>query len=177
MYKKKRNKFSIADRERAVLLVLKEGHSYKSVSRILSTSDTLISRWVSSYKLYGVGGLSLKNDMRYNGDFKLSIVQDMLANHLSLSQVSAKYHITDTLILKWKKDYEKLGVSDLYEIKPRGRPPKMKDKNPTSLKQKTPSDPYQELLDENLRLRIENEYLKKLHALTLKKKDHKPSKS
>lgn len=177
MYKKKRNKFSIAERERAILLVLKEGHSYCSVARILSTSHTLISRWVCSYKQHGLSGLSLKNHMRYNGDFKLSLVKDMLVNHLSLSQASAKYHITDTLILKWKKEYEKYGVSALYEVKPRGRPPKMKEKKPTSKKQKIPSDPYQELLEENLRLRIENEYLKKLQALTQKDKERKPSRS
>lgn len=98
--------------------------------------------------------------MRYSGDFKLSLVKYLLINYLSLSQASTKYHITDTLILKWKKEYEKYGVSALYEVKPRGRPAKMKEKKPTSKNQKTPSDPYQELLDENLRLRIENEYLK-----------------
>lgn len=177
MYKKKRNKFSIADRERAVLLVLKEGHSYCSVARILSTSDRLVSRWVNSYKLYGISGLSLKNHMRYSGDFKLSLIKDMLANHLSLHQASAKYHISDGLISGWRRQYEQFGAAVLYEEKPRGRPPKMKDKKPTSKKQKTPSDPYQELLDENLRLRIENEYLKKLQALTQKKKGHKPSRS
>lgn len=177
MYKKKRNKFSIADRQRAVLLVLKEGHSYCSVARMLSTSDTLISRWVSSYKQHGISGLSLKNHMRYSGDFKICLVKDMLVNHLSLSQASVKYRITDTLILKWKQDYEAFGVSALYEEKPRGRPPKMKEKKPTSQKQKPPSDPYQELQDENLRLRIENEYLKKLQALTQKDKERKLSKS
>ena len=177
MNKKKRNKFSIADREHAVLLVLNEGHSYCSVARMLSTSDRLVSRWVSSYKLHGVSGLSLKNHMCYSGDFKLSLIKDMLANHLSLHQTSAKYHITDTLILKWKKDYEEFGVSALYEEKPRGRPPKMKKQKSPTQKQKAPSDSYQELLDENLRLRIENEYLKKLQALTQKDKGRKPSRS
>lgn len=177
MYKKKRNKFSIADRERAVLLVLREGHSYCSVARMLSTSDRLVSRWVSSYKLHGISGLSLKNHIRYSGDFKLSLLKDMLENHLSLQQASAKYHISDGLISGWRRKYEQYGESSLYAIKQRGRPPKMKKQKNTALKQERPSDPYQELLDENLRLRIENEYLKKLQALTQKKKGQKPSRS
>ncbi|MDR2947905.1 MAG: hypothetical protein LBV71_01725 [Prevotella sp.] len=101
----------------------------------------------------------------------------MLANHLSLHQISTKYRITDTLILKWKKEYERFGVSALYEEKPRGRPVKMKKQKKPTQKQKISSDPYQELLDENLRLRIENEYLKKLQALTQKDKGRKPSRS
>ena len=126
MYKKKRNKFSIADRERAVLLVLQEGYSYCCVARMLSTSDRLVSRWVSSYKLYGISGLSLKNHMRYSGDFKLSLLKDMLDNHLSLQQASAKYRINDSLISGWRRKYEQYGESSLYEIRQRGRPPKMK---------------------------------------------------
>lgn len=177
MCKKKRNKFSITDREQAVLLVLNEGHSYSSVARKLYTSDRLVSRWVSNYKRHGISGLSLKNHMRYSGDFKLSLIEDMLANHLSLQEASTKYHINDSLISRWRRTYEQFGALSLFEKKPLGRPPKMKEKRPTSQKEKTSSDSYQELLDENLRLRIENDYLKKLQALTQKKKGHKPSKS
>lgn len=139
MYKKKRNKFSIADRERAVLLVLKAGHSYCSVARMLSTSDRLVSRWVSSYKLHGVSGLSLRNHMRYSGDFKLSLIQDMLANHLSLHQASAKYHLNNSQISRWRRQYEQFGASSLFEEKPLGRPPKMKKRKTTSSKQNIPS--------------------------------------
>lgn len=177
MEKKKRNKFSIEDRERAVLLVLEEGHSCCSVARMFSTADRLIGRWVSCYKQYGVAGLSLKNHMRYSGDFKLSLLQEMSLNHLSLQQASIKYHVNDSVILGWKRKYEQFGTPSLYEKKPRGRPPKMKEQKNKSREKNVPSDPYQELVEENLRLRIENEYLKKLQALTQKKKGRKPSRS
>lgn len=174
MSKKKRNKFSIADRERAVLLVLHEGHSYSYVARLLSTSNSLVGRWVSSYKLHGVSGLSLKNHIHYSGDFKMSILREIFINHLSLSQASAKYHISISILSQWRMKYEQLGTSSLYQTSRRGRPQKMKEQ-----KQQKASelDPYQKLEQENLRLRIENDYLKKLQALTQKNKDHKSSKS
>lgn len=177
MKKKKRNKFSIADRERAVQLVLKEGYSYCSVARILSTSDTLISRWVSAYKQHGLSGLCLRNHIHYDGDFKLSILKDMTENHLSLHQASTKYQITQSVLSKWRCRYLEFGISALYEEKPRGRPPKMKSPKKTPAKEKAPSEAYQELLDENLRLRIENAYLKKLQTLTQKNSGRKSSKS
>lgn len=177
MKNKRRNSFSVEDRERAVLLILESGHSIGMVSRSLLTSHSLVSRWVSAYKQYGLSGLCLRNKVHYDGDFKLSILKDMTENHLSLHQASTKYQITQSVLSKWRCRYQEFGVSALYEEKPRGRPPKMKSPKKTSDPQKAASDAYQELLDENLRLRIENAYLKKLQTLTQKNSGRKPSKS
>ncbi|MDR2970623.1 MAG: helix-turn-helix domain-containing protein [Bacteroidales bacterium] len=181
MGKARRNKFSIDDREQAVLQVLEGGSSYGSVSRRLDTSERLISRWVSCYKEYGRYGLSLKNGIRYCGDYKLAILEDMQKNHLSLHQISVKYHISQSLVSRWRRLYNEIGISALYAKKPRGRPPKMKQDNNIS-KGNTPLDSYQALLAENQRLRLENDYLKKLQVLIREKcfrneNGHKPSKS
>jgi len=175
MNKKKRNNFSIEDKERAVHLVLKAGHSYNSVAILLSTSDRLVSLWVESYKLHGLSGLSKRSKIRYTGDFKYGLIKQMKDNHLSLHQISAKYNISPSVLSQWRRQYESFGKSVLYEEKPLGRPPKMKNQKDKPPK-KNRSDPYQELLEENLRLRIENEYLKKLQALTQKDKERKPFK-
>lgn len=177
MNKKKRNKFSIADKKEAVLKVLEEGLSYKTVANLLSTSHRLVSLWVASYKLHGNLGLSQRNNIHYSGDFKYSIIKDIEDNHLSLYQTSAKYNINPSVISKWKRGYEEFGISYLYTRKTRGRPPKMKEKKPIPRKKKVSLDPQHDLLAENLRLRIENAYLKKLHALTQKANEQKPSKS
>jgi transposase len=167
MNKKERNKFSIADRERAVLMVLEQGETYHSLAKKLQTSAQLISRWVNTYKLHGVYGLSLKNNNVYGGDFKLKLILEMQELGLSLSQISAKYRITISVLSGWRRLYEQKGVSALYETKIRGRPPKMKKSN---LKKKEDLSDYEELLKENERLRIENDYLKKVCALIQKKK-------
>ena len=111
MEKKKRNKFSIDDRERAVLKVLDEGCSYGLVSRELNTSKRLISRWVACYKLYGRSGLSLKNGLHYCGDYKFEILEDMRQNHLPLHQICAKYHISHSLVSHWRRLCDEMGIS------------------------------------------------------------------
>ena len=177
MEKKQRNKFSIDDKERVVKLVLEDGLGYREVAKLLSTSHRLISLWIGSYKLHGRSGLSKRNKIRYTGDFKYELISQMKDNHLSLHQVSAKYNITTSILSQWRRQYEEFGKSVLYEEKTRGRPPKMKYQNDKVPKKKISPDPYQELFEENLRLRIENEYLKKLQALTQKSKGRKPSRS
>jgi transposase len=167
MCKKKRNKFSIEDQERAVLKVINKGRSCNSVAIELHTSKTLIRRWVDSYKLHGINGLSLKNTLRYTGEFKCKLILEMLEQKLSLHQMSVKYNITHSVISNWRRDYEQHGASSLFKEKPRGRPPIMKDE-PKKKNNITSTGRYDQLLDENLRLRAENDFLKKLHALMLK---------
>lgn len=171
MGKKKRNKFSIEDREHAVLKVLKEGRSCSSVARDLQTCRKLVGRWVNAYKLHGKNGLSLKNKIRYTGDFKLQIIEEMLKTGLSLDQVSAKYLITQSLISKWRRDFQRYGASGLFKETRRGRPPKM-NKKPANQQIDSTSE-YDKLLKENERLRAENDYLKKLRALIQKNEAQK----
>jgi len=170
MLKKKRNKFSIDDRERAVLKVIEGGATYRSVARDLQTSHRLVSRWVNSYKLYGTEGLCLRNKIKYTGEFKLQLIMEMNNCHLSLHQMSAKHHISHSLISKWRKAYEQNGTSALFKENPRGRPPKMKDQAKKN-KDITSTSKYDKLLEENLRLRAENDYLKKLKALIQEEED------
>lgn len=171
MQKKKRNKFSVTDREEAVQKILKGLDSCRGVARSLNTSPSLVNRWVSAYKLHGKKGLSLRNTIRYTGDFKHQLIREMLDQKLSLHQISAKYLITHSLISKWRREYEQYGASILFKTQPRGRPPKMKKKSEN--KQVGPISEYEKLLKENERLRAENDYLKKLRALIQKNEAQK----
>jgi len=170
MVKERRNKFSIADRERAALLVIEKGESYCSVARQLQTSHRLICLWVNAYKLHGIKGLSLKNNGSHSGAFKLRRIQEMQESGLSLTQASAQYCITISALWGWRRLYEQHGALALLEEKPRGRPPKMKKSSPKTQENLTD---YEKLLRENERLRIENDYLKKVHALIQKKETPK----
>jgi transposase len=167
---KKRNKFCLADRERAVEMVLGQGKSYCSVARQLQTSDRLVSRWVNAFRLHGIEGLSLKNNGSYSGALKLRLIREMQENALSLHQMSAQYLITPSALSGWRRLYEQHGASALLAEKPRGRPPKMKKSSPKT--EENPTD-YEKLLKENERLRIENDYLKKVRALIQKKEIQK----
>jgi len=171
MKKKKRNKFSIEEKEKIVCYVLESNESYNSTARRLQTSDRLISLWVNCYKMHGKAGLSLKNNVAYTGGFKLALLQEMLNDGLSLQQLSVKYLISPSLISVWKREYERDGALALFKEKQRGRPSKMK-KNPKN-KQTTPISDREKLLKENELLRAENDYLKKLQALIQQQKAQK----
>jgi len=78
MKKKKRNNFSIEQKEQVVQTILKGMESYHSVGRKLNTSHKLVSLWVDSYKAHGRSGLSFKNDLSYTGEFKLGFAEKVL---------------------------------------------------------------------------------------------------
>lgn len=163
MKKKKRNKFSIDEKEKIVCSILESNESYSSAARRHQTSYRLISLWVGSYKEHGRAGLSKKNNLVYTGEFKLGLLQEMLDEGLSLHQLSVKHLISPSLISTWKKEYERDGALALFKEKQRGRPSKMK-KNPKN-QQTTHLSEKEKLLKENELLRAENEYLKKLQVL------------
>lgn len=165
MKKKKRNKFSIKEKERIVLSILEEGSdSYHSISRKYNTSHRLVSLWVESYKVHGKLGLSFKNELIYTGEFKLKLLQEMKMEGLSFHQLSVKYLISPSLLSIWKRKYIEGGVSALFMNKRKGRPPKVSSKQNTIQKTSTISN-EERLVKENELLRAENDYLKKLQAL------------
>ena len=162
MKNKKRNKFSVEDKERIVLSFIKGGsNSYHAIARKFNTSHRLISLWVESYKVHGRSGLSFKNNLSYTGGFKLELLQEMHSEGLSLHQLSVKYLISPSILSTWKRQYEKGGATALFMNKPKGSPSKVCNKQ----KQKTDLSNKEKLLKENELLRAENDYLKKLQAL------------
>ena len=164
MKKKKRNKFSIEEKERIVLSILKEGsESYHSIARQHNTSHRLVSLWVDSYKIHGISGLTFKNDLSYTGEFKLRLLQEMSSQGLSLHQLSAKYLISPSVLSAWKREYKEGGVTTLFMNKHKGRPSKKYTKQKATQKPSLSNE--QKLIKENELLRAENDYLKKLQAL------------
>ena len=169
MKKKKRNKFSIEEKEHIVLSILEEGFdSYNSIARKFNTSHRLISLWVDSYKVHGRSGLSFKNNLSYTGEFKLKLLQKMHSEGLSLHQLSVKYLISPSVLSAWKRQYKEGGATALFMNKRKGRPSKACNKQKTT--QKTSLSNEEKLIKENELLRAENDYLKKLQALIQKQK-------
>ncbi|MDF2533229.1 MAG: helix-turn-helix protein [Clostridia bacterium] len=103
----------------------------------------------------------------YSGEFKQQAVEFMRENNLSCRDAAAKFGISKSMINRWERTYLEEGVESLYivrrvqaskSVNPRiGRPPVM------------PKQVEEDLIAENQRLRMENEYLKKLNALIREK--------
>ena len=126
-------------------------------------AHSIIRKWVNLYQKGGVEYLT-KVRRTYSGDFKIHVVEYMHQYSMSLTKAAAHFGIQSvTTVSKWERIYYEEGKEALYEErrgksksmtgKKKGRPPK-KDVNEN-----------EDLLKEVQRLRMENEYLKKLIAL------------
>ena len=159
-------KYSLETKQKAVKDVLELGMSAIAVAKLLHTSKTVVLRWVKRYEKFGVDGLSMKSGS-YTGDFKVHVVEYIQETGLSFFQGAAHFGIpNDTTVGIWNRIYREEGPEALYRNN-KGRKPKiMKDTD------KTPKiDDLSEvdLIAEVKRLRMENEYLKKLNALVQSK--------
>lgn len=100
----------------------------------------------------------------YTGKFKQYVIEYMHREHLSANQTAVLFKMpTEVQVLNWERIYYEEGPEALY-IDRCGRKPKMtKETNPKK-KQRKP-EVEEDLIKEVQRLRMENEYLKKLNAL------------
>ena len=115
------------------------------------------------------GKVRRKNKV-YRGEFKIGVIMDMRENYLSHRETVRKYWNTQNrteedkylhTLRNWERIYLEEGVKGLMKERrgkgSKGRPPKL-DK-----------ETEEDLIEENQRLRMEIEYLKKLDALVRKR--------
>ena len=133
-----------------------------------------VRKWIYAYKEHGLSGLCTTHGT-YSGDFKISVVEYMHDTGASLSQTAAHFNIPSrSSITKWERIYFEEGKEALYEER-RGRESKMGTKRPQRSKNNINAN--EDLLAEVQRLRMENEYLKKLNALIQEReKSNRPTK-
>ena len=99
---------------------------------------------------------------KYSGEFKQQVIEDMRQNRLAHKQAARKYDVNARQIRNWERIYLEEGPEGLY-IERRGRASSANGGRKPDLDKKVEED----LIAENQRLRAENDYLKKLHALVL----------
>jgi transposase len=126
---------------------------------------SLVERWVAAYRFHGDAGLRTKRS-RYEADFKLSVLQHMWENRLSITQTAAKFDIRrHSTVGAWERAYREGGIRALTPT-PTRRPKKMTI--PTTKPEAPAGDDKrsrEELIAEIEHLRMENAVLKKLDAL------------
>jgi transposase len=144
-----------------------KGHSVKSLSRKWDISTSVIRKWIDHHRSDGEKGFSGKQHVYHPKEFKLTVVRAYKDKGLSLRDCCLHFNIRDpSSVSSWVAKYEQLGLDGLSEQK--GRPKTMKKDKPPAKKPK-PLTRLEELEKDNLYLRAEIDYLKKLNALTLEK--------
>lgn len=139
-------------------------------------SHFTVRKWVLAYQLHGEVGLSKKLS-QYSAEFKLSVLQHMWDNQLSITQAAARFDIRHHAVVGiWERAYQDRGFEALAS-RSRGRPKPMvtsvpkPDSSPDNDKRSR-----EELLAEVKQLRMELAYLKKLDALVQARKKQTPQK-
>jgi transposase len=128
----------------------------------------MVGRWIASYRKHGLTGLR-KKFSHYTAQFKLSALQRMWKEEWSYNQTAAWFDIRNPgQVGIWERQYHDGGL-DALEPRSRGRPKKMTSPPdpPTDQAVPLPEDERtrEQLLKENIELRAEVAYLKKVDAL------------
>ena len=165
-------KYSCEFKKKVVLEYINGKGGYRSICKDYNIPDKHILReWVDKYKEFGDDGLRRsKEKKKYTFDFKLSVVELYLTTEMSYRELALSVGISNpSMISNWVNDYRAVGP-DALRPKRKGRKPKVSKPEkiiPITEKEKAESEYLKQLEEENLKLRIENAYLKELRRLRL----------
>jgi len=135
---------------------IKAGESIIRTGRKLSIDKTELKWIVRCYRERGEEGLS-SHTYNWTAEQRYEVLKYMIDNQLSFRETGVRLGIRHSTIIQWERRYLENGISGLED--------KKKGRKPRTPKPKLPMTRLEELEEENLNLRIENEYLKKLNAL------------
>ncbi len=157
------SKYSNEFKLKVIKYYLEENHSFLECCKKFNIPSTQpVRQWVHRYEKHGVEGIFKQLKSSYDGIFKLKVIEYMHSNHLSATETSDFFRLGNSgTVLRWERKYYEEGPQAFYEEHD-GRKRKMKSKTG---KNKLSKDTEEDLIAENQRLRMENEYLKKLNAL------------
>ena len=160
-------KYSYEFKRKIVMEYLNGQDGCRYLGKKYGVPHSVISRWIQNYKNYGEESLlRSRQQQSYPFEFKLHVVELYLTSELSYQQLALQVGMTDPArITRWVLDY-------------RAARPKKKGRKRTMDKEKIireieegDSDEQKDLLkrlqEENLRLRIENAFLKESRRLRL----------
>ena len=147
-----------------------------------------VRNWAKAYQEFGKEGLMRsRQNNDYSFQFKLSVVELYLSSEVSYQELALSQGINNpSLITRWVNDFRIAGP-DALRPKKKGRKKTLDikefKKSSKPIEEKyvdTSAEHVKELEDENLKLRIENAYLKELRRLrleeeTLQKKQRESS--
>lgn len=141
------------------------GETISSLSKIFLINDSNIKYLISLIRIHGYNILRNGKKYHYSKELKVEMIEKVLLQHHSINSVSLQYGLSSPGLLKnWITKYIKNGYNVIEKPKERKKKTMTTIKKKTT-KQLTESEKLKELEKENLYLRAENEYLKKLNAL------------
>ena len=165
-------KYSFEFKIKLVNEYLRGEGGYWTLSKRYGIETAVIRRWVNNYNRFGEQGLMRSRVKQfYSFEFKLHVVELYLTSELSYQELALQVGMTDpATITRWVQDYRAAGPEAL-KPKKKGRKRTMDKEKVIRKIENGDSEEQKELLkqlqEENLRLRIENAFLKEARRLRL----------
>ena len=130
-------------------------------------SPKSIRERIRKYEIYGLSGIENPKTLKYPSDLKQNVIKCALTEDLNFRELADKFEIRNPkTVSEWvrkfqkEKNFPKINLSiDLKE--------EYLDMKKNNKKKDYSEKEIQEILQENLYLRIENDYLKELRRLEL----------
>ena len=165
-------KYNFLFRQQVIEFYLQNGKNRSLTRKHFQLAEQTLNRWIKQFNHNWINELEVRGEKQtYSLEFKLSLVQAVKQGKFSAEAACLHFGIANSgVVSQWLQAFEKQGINGLIP-KPKDRPT-MKPKYP-----KMPPKPKtreEELALENLRLRAENEILKKLQELNQQKMQKKP---
>ena len=146
----------------------KEGMSISSISREYGINPTDIKYLIRLINAYGTEIITNTHRV-YTAEFKTKAAEEYLAGGASYNDISIKYALPNSSILKqWVKAYKESGCVILD--KKRGRPSMKDKKTDKPLDEMTAEEQIEYWKKRAIRAEAEAEYLKKLEAVVQARK-------
>ena len=142
----------------------KNGETISSLANDSDVQESNIKYLIALIEKHGYDILRKDKKRVYSKDFKLQIINRILVNHESINSVAIDIGLPAPSILhNWLSKFKE----NEYNVveKKKGRKPKSMTKPKKNEKVLSEKDKIKQLEEENMYLKAENEYLKKLRAL------------
>ena len=170
------SKYNYEFKKKVVMSYLNGEGGYDHLAKLYDIpSSTSIEVWVHNYNELGDEGLMRsRKQEKYSFEKKIAVVELYLSSEVSYQELALSQGInTPSLISRWVNDFriagpdalrpKKKGRKKTLDIKEFKKHSKSNEEKPVDIS----AEHIKELEDENLKLRIENAYLKELRRLRL----------
>ncbi|MFJ7376031.1 IS3 family transposase [Lysinibacillus capsici] len=157
-------KFTSEEKLQAALRYIKGNESSHEIAKSIGTDHKAILNWAKQYEYNGVEAF-IKRYTNYSAQFKLDVLNFMIENGTSLLETAAIFKIaTPSTLRSWKKQFKTKGF-DALQSRKKGHPSMKKETNKQP--KQAPVEGTPEALQAEInRLRMENEYFKKVERLS-----------
>lgn len=162
--------FTFEERLEAVRLYEEDRLSPARIARKLGTVHSAVERWISLYKYNGEEGIKVKPYYkRYGKDFIDRIKKEVLEEKLPYTRVAAMHNLSSSTVRRWCVEYgggSAMGGNKAVISGEEAAEIRAKYRN-------TKDPELRKLLEKNEWLEMENEALKKFHALVQEHEEKK----